>query len=148
MIRLALACALLTLPALGQWRTVEIELEPTECASCTQSLPERLARVRGVVRSEMLSAPVRVAIELEPQSRIRLARLLDVVRQDGTGVRSIQAAGAGEVFQDDGWKFRAVPGGPAYAWQGPPPEAGRWTVRATLAPPFQTLQVEHAEPQK
>jgi hypothetical protein len=50
--------ALLT-PALGQLREVTIELRPTECVTCTESLPERMKRVRGVAGAEMQEAPAK-----------------------------------------------------------------------------------------
>jgi hypothetical protein len=147
MVRLAILYGLFLAPAAAQLREVTIELEPTDCATCTQSLPDRMTRVRGVARAEMRDSPPRVVVELDPENRVRLSRLLDVVRQDGTKVSGIALAARGEVFDAGGWKLRILPGDAPLEWVGAAPaSAGKWDVRGRLAAPFRAIEVEKAEP--
>lgn len=137
--------ALLT-PALGQLREVTIELRPTECVTCTESLPERMKRVRGVAGAEMQETPVRVIVRLEAENRVRLTRLLDVVRQDGTGIVKVALRAAGELFEEGGWRFRVLAGDRALEWRGAAPaKPGRAVVSGWLAAPFEAIEVESVE---
>lgn len=148
MLRLVLGLAAALAPAAAQLREVTVTLAPTECAACTSSLPARLARVRGVAGAEMLADPPRVLIRLEADNRVHLTRLLDVVRQDGTGATAARLAASGEaLLQEGAWRFRILPGAAALAWQGPPPAApGRVAVTGSLVPPFAAIEVEEAKP--
>jgi hypothetical protein len=139
--------ALLT-PALGQLREVTIELRPTDCVTCMESLPERMKRVRGVAGAEMQEAPARVLVRLEADNRVRLTRLLDVVLQDGTGIARVALRAAGEVFDEGGWRFRVLAGDRALRWRGAAPaKAGRAVVSGQIAAPFEAIEVESVEVQ-
>lgn len=133
-------------PAGAQLREAVITLTPTGCVSCTESLPERMRRVRGVARAEMAPDPPRIAVWLEDGNRVRLTRLLDVVRQDGTGAGEVRLVAVGEVFEQQGaWRFRMLAGDAALEWRGAPPaQAGRYEVSGRVAPPFGAIQVEKA----
>lgn len=146
MARVVLLLMMGLMSAAGQLREVTIELEPTGCATCTQSLPERMGRVRGVAEAKFLESPARVMVKLERENRVRLTRLLDVVRQDGTGIRGVALTAAGEAFEDGGWKFRVLAGDAALAWAGKPPvESGRWLVEGKLDAAGTSIRVEKAE---
>ncbi|MCL4797453.1 MAG: hypothetical protein KJZ84_23015 [Bryobacteraceae bacterium] len=148
MIRFFIALLALALPAAAQLREVTIEIQPTECVSCTESLPARMQRVRGVAHANMREAPARVVIELEADNRVRLTRLLDVVRQDGTGITAVAVHAAGEVFDEGGWRFRILPGDQSLEWRGPAPaKPGKIALEGRILPPFDAISVEKTEVQ-
>lgn len=149
MIRVGIILLALAAPAAAQLREAVIALAPTECVNCTESLPARMQRVRGVAGAEMMTDPPRVAVKLEEDNRVRLTRLLDVVRQDGTGAIAVRLTAAGEVFeQAGGWRFRVLPGDAALEWKGmPPARAGRYEISGRMEPPFGAIHVEKASPQ-
>lgn len=146
MCRYALVLLAAVLPAAAQLREVTIELQPTDCATCTESLPARMARVRGVAQAEMRDAPVRAVVRLESENRVRLTRLLDVVRQDGTGVVAVGIEAAGEVFEEQGWRFRILPGDASFALTGElPQKAGRIALKGRILPPFEAVLTQKLE---
>jgi hypothetical protein len=146
MIRVGIILLALAAPAAAQLREVVITLAPTECVNCTESLPARMQRVRGVAGAEMMTDPPRVTVRLEQDNRVRLTRLLDVVRQDGTGATAIQLTAMGEVFEQAGaWRFRVLPGDAALEWKGEPPaRAGRHEISGRMEPPFGAIHVAKA----
>ncbi len=146
MCRYALVLLAAVLPAAAQLREVTIELQPTECATCTESLPARMARVRGVAQAVMKDAPVRVVVRLESENRVRLTRLLDVVRQDGTGVVAVDIEAAGEAFEEQGWRVRILPGDASLALQGEMPQkAGKIALTGRILPPFDAILTQKLE---
>jgi hypothetical protein len=143
-----LLLAFAALPAAAQLREVTIELVPTGCASCTESLPARMARVRGVEHSEVREEPARVVIRLEANNRVRLTRLLDVVQQDGTGVAAVDLDAVGDVFDEQGWRFRILPGDQSLEVNGATPaKAEKLRVKGRIVPPFRAIEVHAMEPQ-
>lgn len=148
MIRIGFALLTLAAPAAAQLREVVITLAPTECAQCTESLPARMRRVRGVAGAEMQADPARVVVRLEPDNRVRLTRLLDVARQDGTGVKAVRLTALGEAFEQAGaWRFRVLPGDAVLEWKGAAPaQPGRCEISGRMAPPFDALHIERTAP--
>lgn len=146
MIRVGFVLLVLAAPCAAQLREVVITLAPTECVSCTESLPARMQRVRGVAGAEMMADPPRVAVRLDQGNRVRLTRLLDVVRQDGTGATALRLTAVGEVFEQEGaWRFRVLPGDAALEWKGArPAQAGRHEISGRMEPPFGALHVDTA----
>lgn len=95
---------------------VVMRFQPTACASCTQSLPERFQRIRGVKSAVLDVEKQTVTIELEPSNRVRLSRLRDALQQDGTGLLGTTVDANGECREDDKgvWLFQPQPGDGPY----------------------------------
>jgi len=83
--RVSLLLALLSLPAAAELKRLSIRFEPSDCAACTQSLPERLRRIRGVEAAALQpgQAP-RLEVRFAPGNRVRLSRVRETIEQDGT----------------------------------------------------------------
>lgn len=95
-------CLTVALPALAEWREVQLTFKPTGCATCIDSLESRLMRVRGVKAALVDGERNRVAVILDDNNRIRLSRLLGVIEQDGTEVVAVDAKAGGQVRRTDG----------------------------------------------
>lgn len=121
--RLALL-VLAFIPLRGELLRVSFRFQPTDCASCVESLSQRLRRVRGVSEVRLQAAASRVEIDLAPGNAVRLNRLREVVEQDGTKVISTGLRATGECFrQDEAWMLRYLAQAPAIPLPGRPPKA-------------------------
>jgi len=99
--------ALIAFPALAQWDSIDIRFEGVGCASCIESLPERLRRLRGVESVELDSEAGRIRLKLAAQNRVRIEQIRDFIEQDGTKAREAKVEGRGTVSRADGaWLFR------------------------------------------
>jgi hypothetical protein len=77
----------------------------TGCASCIESLPQRLQRIRGVESARVHDATV--TVELATENRVRLEQLRDIIEQDGTRATTAVIEAHGEVSRDDtSWLFQ------------------------------------------
>jgi copper chaperone CopZ len=81
----------------AEFRRIEIDFEGTGCASCAESLPERLKRVRGVERAEVDLDRNRVTVHLEPGNKTRLAPVVSRITQDGTKIRRVETVARGTI---------------------------------------------------
>lgn len=89
---------------------VRARLEGIGCASCLESLPERLKRIRGVEDVKIDPEKSTVEIRLAPGNRARLTAIRDQIQQDGTKVVEFTVDASGEVARDgDEWAFRVDP---------------------------------------
>src|SRR5262245_19485790 len=93
---------LLTVPSWAQFRSMEITFEGSGCASCMESLPTRIQRLRGVESSTVDAQRGVLKIRLAEQNRVRLEQVRDMIEQDGTKVKSATIAVKGELAKVDG----------------------------------------------
>lgn len=96
------------LPAPAELRRMTVQFTPSECASCTQSLPERLSRIRGVSGSKLLDVkPPALDVEFAAGNRVRINRVREVIEQDGARwlKAEVEAAGVCEK-QGEGWLLK------------------------------------------
>jgi hypothetical protein len=107
------ALALLAaLPACAELKMLRVEFEPSDCATCTQSLPERIRRIRGVASARLSEGkPPRLDLEFAAGNRVRFGRVRETIEQDGTKwVKAhVEASGLCEK-QGDGWVFKLFEG--------------------------------------
>lgn len=87
----------LALPAAAQFTKIEIKFEGIGCASCIESLPARMQRMRGVTEATIDAKAGLLSLKLAPDNRIRLEQVRDAVEQDGTKARSARVTVRGEV---------------------------------------------------
>jgi cation transport ATPase len=122
-------------PCFAQFRQVELKFQGTGCESCTQSLPSRLQRIRGVESAGVDAGQGKVRVKLAPQNRVRLEQLRDAVEQDGTRAVAATVVVHGKLERSDGgWVLQPVGVGSSYAVEAEPAElsAGAWRVRGTV----------------
>jgi cation transport ATPase len=120
---------LLTLTASAQFRSMEIAFQGIDCASCMESLPSRLQRVRGVESATVDLKRGVLKIQLAEQNRVRLEQVRDMIEQDGTKVKSATVTVKGELAQVDGKWVLQPPALPAsYEVEAASPAAGSVTV--------------------
>jgi copper chaperone CopZ len=100
--RLTILLLATTLAASAEFRRIDIDFEGTGCASCAESLPERLKRVRGVESAEVDLDRNRVTVHLEPGNKTRLAPLVSRITQDGTKIRRVEAVARGTIARQSG----------------------------------------------
>ena len=84
MARILLTFVLATLPCAAQFRSMKIWFSGTGCASCTESLAERMKRVRGVESAQVNAQEGTLELQFAPQNRVRLEQIRDFIEQDGT----------------------------------------------------------------
>src|SRR5262249_34718168 len=108
--RLLLLFAVAALPGWAQFRSIEVTFEGIGCASCMESLPGRMQRLRGV-ESATVDAPRGVLkIRLAEQNRVRLEQVRDMIEQDGTKTKAATVEVKGELAQVDGKWVLQPPG--------------------------------------
>jgi hypothetical protein len=106
------------------------------CESCLDSLPARLARMRGVESATVDAKQGLVRIRLAEQNRIRPEQVRDAIEQDGTKVSRIAVVVKGVVSRVDGkWILRAAGMPSAYDIDGSPPREGENIVTGEIAKP-------------
>ncbi len=108
-IRRALAGSLLLwgAAARGEFLKLEITLGGIDCASCLDSLPGRLQRVRGVESVALDRDRSEVSVTLAAGNRARLEQIRDVIEQDGTRVARAKVRAIGRLTgESDAWVFR------------------------------------------
>jgi len=93
---------LAALPAFAQFRSIEVTFEGIGCASCMESLPSRIGRLRGVESTKVDVQHSTVKVELAEQNRVRLEQVRDMIEQDGTKAKSALVTVKGNLSQIDG----------------------------------------------
>ena len=120
---------LLGAPAFAQFRSMEITFEGIGCASCMESLPGRVQRLRGVESAKVDTQRGTLKIQLAEQNRVRLEQVRDMIEQDGTKVKTAAITVKGELAQVDGKWVLQPPALPAsYEIEAASPSAGTVTV--------------------
>ena len=69
----------------AQFRTVEMTFQGVGCASCLESLPSRVQRLRGVESATVDAKAGVLTVKLAEQNRVRVEQIRDFVEQDGNG---------------------------------------------------------------
>jgi len=121
----------LALPACAQFRSMEITFEGVGCATCVESLPSRLARVRGVQSAKVEGSVLKV--RLAEQNRVRLEQIRDFIEQDGTKAKRAIVEVRGDVAKDgDTWMLKPA-GLPAeYRLDWPAATEGTHTLKGLV----------------
>ncbi|MBM3813655.1 MAG: heavy-metal-associated domain-containing protein [Acidimicrobiia bacterium] len=96
---------LFALPAFPQWQSLEFRFQGVGCASCIESLPARLERLRGVESAEVDAKSGTLKLKLAPQNRVRLEIVRDFIEQDGTKAVSAIVSGKGSLERKEGLLF-------------------------------------------
>ncbi len=97
----------LALPLVAEFRQVEIKVSGLECASCAESLPKTLERMRGVESASMDAKAGLVLVKLKAGNKLALEDLRDRLKQAGytPGDAKISAVGV-MVLEEGKWRFR------------------------------------------
>ncbi len=103
----------LSIPAIAQFRTIEIQFEGIGCASCIDSLPARVQRMRGVTSATIDAQKQILKVELAEANRVRVEQIRDAIEQDGTKTIRASVTVRGELSERDGKWVLALPGLPA-----------------------------------
>ena len=113
--------AALAIPASAQFRSVDMWFEGIGCASCIDSLPSRLARIRGVQEAVVDKDKGVLRVKLVDDNRVRVEQIRDAIEQDGTRATRAIVTVRGAVVQENGrWFLRPqrVPGEYLLEWSG------------------------------
>jgi len=120
---------LAALPSLAQFRTIEVTFEGIGCASCMESLPARMQRLRGVDSATVDLQHSILKIKLAEQNRVRLEQVRDMIEQDGTKIKAAVVTVKGELSQVEGkWVLQPPSLPSAYEVEAASPAAGMCTV--------------------
>lgn len=121
-------------PALAQFRSIEITFEGIGCASCMESLPSRMQRLRGVESTKVDVQHSTLKIQLAEQNRVRLEQVRDMIEQDGTKAKSAVVTVKGDLSQADGKWVLQPPSLPAsYEVEASSPAAGAVIVTGEVS---------------
>jgi copper chaperone CopZ len=74
-------------PLAAQLRSAGLTFEGIDCASCLESLPARILRMRGVESAKVDVTKGILTVKLAAGNRVRLEQLRDAIEQDGTKAR-------------------------------------------------------------
>lgn len=96
----------------AQLRSVELSFTGIECASCVESMPARIQRMRGVESAKVDAARQVLTVKLAAQNRVKLEQIRDAIEQDGTKAREAAVVVEGTLIEDNGhWLLKLpVPG--------------------------------------
>jgi hypothetical protein len=111
----------LTVPASAQFRSVEMWFEGIGCASCMDSLPSRLGRIRGVQEAAVDKEKGVLRVRLADENRVRVEQIRDAIEQDGTKATRAIVTVRGDIVQENGrWvlKPQRVPAEYLLEWSG------------------------------
>ncbi len=72
------------------------------CASCVESLPGRLKRIRGVDEVRVNAERGAVVVELAGENRVRPEQIRDAIQQDGTRVSAAKVVVRGTLSETQG----------------------------------------------
>jgi copper chaperone CopZ len=125
--------ALCPAPTAAEWLRAVIRFQPTDCASCVESLAARLERVRGVEQVQVDSTRNLVKIQLAAGNRVRLSRLRDVIQQDGTRWLHSEVEAKGACL--DGGRLELWSGGEQIELRGALPPPGECKVVGEVTEP-------------
>ena len=124
---------LLAAPCRAQFRSMEIAFEGIGCASCMESLPGRMQRLRGVESATVDAQRGVLKIQLAEQNRVRLEQVRDMIEQDGTKTKSATITVKGGLAQTDGKWVLQPPSLPAsYEVEAASPVAGTFVVTGVV----------------
>ena len=119
----------LAAPAWAQFRSIEITFEGIGCASCMESMPSRMQRLRGVESATVDAQRGVLKIQLAEQNRVRLEQVRDMIEQDGTKTKAAKVTLKGELKQVDGkWVLQPASVPTSYAVVAPKPAAGTYVA--------------------
>ena len=120
----------LSIPAIAQFRTIEIQFEGIGCASCIDSLPARVQRMRGVTSAKVDVEKQILKVELADANRVRVEQVRDAIEQDGTKTTVASVRVRGNITQSEGKWLLTLPEAPAtYELSGvAPPKPGAYEV--------------------
>src|SRR4051794_21203497 len=105
--RVLLLIVLATLPSRAQFRSVKLWFSGVGCDSCTESMPERLRRLRGVESAKVDAAEGTLDVQLAEQNRVRFEQIRDLIEQDGTKVTRAFVRVMGDVSKvGDRWMLK------------------------------------------
>jgi len=123
-------------PCLAQFQSMEIAFEGIGCASCVESLPARIQRMRGVESATVDAEHGTLKVQLAAQNRVRLEQVRDMIEQDGTKTKKAAVRVRGELSQLEGrWVLRLTGLETSYEVEGagPSPAAGTYLVTGDIA---------------
>ena len=108
-----LVCFLLTLTGgLGaQLRSLEMAFSGIECASCVESMPARIQRMRGVESAKVDAAKQILSVKLAAGNRVRVEQIRDAIEQDGTKAREAAVTIQGVLSEESGRWLLKTPSG-------------------------------------
>jgi len=146
--RLALIGLICAIPSLAQFRFIEITYQGIGCASCIESMPERLKRLRGVETVDVDAGKSVITMRLATRNRVRLEQVRDLIEQDGTKCAKAGVDILGQVSETGG-KWQLAPSGLGTQYElesgGVAITAGEWVVSgevASLHPTSQRLAIQ------
>ncbi|MCW5978974.1 MAG: heavy-metal-associated domain-containing protein [Bryobacteraceae bacterium] len=122
------------LPGAAQFQAIDVWFVDAACASCVESLPERVRRLRGVESAALDAREGRLEVRLAETNRVRLEQIRDLIEQDGTKATRAVVRVTGDLSSDQGrWTLRPA-GVPRSYWvEGPHLAAGRRTIAGEVA---------------
>jgi cation transport ATPase len=124
----------LAAPCFGQFVSMEFRFEGIGCASCMESLPERVKRLRGVESAAVDAEHGTLKLRLAAANRVRIEQVRDMIEQDGTKTRSAEVEVRGQVLREDG-KWILQPAGVSARYEilgGIESAAGTYVVIGTM----------------
>lgn len=128
-LKIALWLALAALPCSAQFRFVKVWFSGNDCASCTQSMAERMQRIRGVESASVDAEGGTLEVHLAEQNRVRIEQIRDFIEQDGTKATRAAVRVTGDLSNVDGrWMLRPARVSSAYEVTGPELSAGPRTI--------------------
>lgn len=121
--------ALASLPCAAQFRSVKIWFTGVGCASCTESMTERMRRVRGVESAKVDAQAGTLDLLLAEGNRVRLEQIRDLIEQDGTKTTRALVRVSGDLSKaKDRWILRPPGVSSAYEISGPNLTAGTHAI--------------------
>lgn len=114
----------------AQFRTVEMTFQGVGCASCLESLPSRVQRLRGVESATVDAKAGVLTVKLAEQNRVRVEQIRDFVEQDGTKATRAVVDVTGDVVEENGRKVLHV-GSATYELEGSA-ASGRQTIHGQI----------------
>ena len=131
--RILLLIALIALPAAGQFRSVSLSFTGVGCASCTESMGERVRRLRGVEDAKVDAEKRLLVVRLAEQNRVRIEQIRDFVEQDGTKATRATVRVTGDLAEESGrWLLRPSGASWSYAIKGANLAAGRYAITGEI----------------
>ena len=115
----------LAVPVWAQLGSLELSFTGIECASCLDSLPARILRMRGVESAHVDASNQILAVKFAAGNRIRLEQIRDAIEQDGTRVRRASLTVRGGLGEEAGRWVLKLPNGSQFeiSLDGAPPSA-------------------------
>jgi cation transport ATPase len=127
--RLLLLIIVAAIPCAAQFRTVKIWFTGTGCTSCTESMGDRMRRLRGVESAKVNAQEGTLEIQLAETNRVRLEQIRDLIEQDGTkSIRAVVRVRGDLSKTDDRWILQPAGISSKYEVAGPGLAAGPSTI--------------------